>query len=70
MESTRTARATNEVSRAALAITLREISATTSGPNRRVSFQTVLSSGTRTSIAIRQNRRRCNESEISRIALS
>ena len=70
VESIRAARARKRVSRWALAITILVISSTTSGPSRRASFLTVDSSGTRWSIATRQNRRRCSESETSRTSVS
>jgi hypothetical protein len=70
VESTLTARPTNRVSRWALAITNRVISLTVSAPSRRVSLRTVDSSGTRRSMPIRQNLRRCNESETSRTSVS
>ena len=54
----------------ARAITASVISSTTSGPSRRTSLRTVDSSGTRSLSAIRQNRRRCNESETSRTSVS
>jgi hypothetical protein len=66
VESQRTARATNRRSRSAIAITARVISSITSAPSRRTSSRTVDSSGTRSPKAIRQNRRRCNESDTSR----
>lgn len=70
VESTPTARPMNRVSRVALAITNLVISFTVSGPSRRVNFLTVDSSGTRRSIAIRQKRRRCNESDTSPTSVS
>jgi hypothetical protein len=70
VESTLTARARKRVSRLAFAITTLVISCTTSAPSRRVSFLTVDSSGTGWSIAIRQKRRRCSESETSRTSVS
>jgi hypothetical protein len=70
VESTLTARPRNLVSRWALAITSRVISSTVSCPSRRVSLRIVDSSGTRSLIAIRQNRRRCNESETSLTSVS
>ena len=45
-------------------------SSTTSPPSRRVSLRTVDSCGTRSPSAIRQNRRRCSESETSRTSVS
>ena len=54
----------------ALAISARVISSTTSAPSRRVSLRTVDSSGTRSVIAIRQNRRRWIESDTSGTSVS
>src|SRR5947208_3138810 len=58
------------VSRPAFAITQRVSSSTTSLPSRPVSLRTVDSCGTHSPKAIRQNRRRCNESETSRTSVS
>ena len=58
VESIRTARGRNRFSRVAFTINARVISATVSGPIRRVSLRTVDSSGTRSDNEIRQNRRR------------
>lgn len=58
VESIRAARPVNLVSRWVFSITIRVISATTSGPSLRASLRTVDSSGTRWSIPIRQNRLR------------
>jgi hypothetical protein len=65
VESIRTALGRKRFSRVALQISARVISATVSGPIRRVSFLTVDSSGTRSESAIRQNCRRWIESETS-----
>ena len=46
------------------------ISCTTSAPSRRVSLRKVDSSGTRSVIPIRQNRRKWSESDTSRINVS
>ena len=58
VESILTARGRNRFSRVAFTISARVISATVSGPIRRVSLRTVDSSGTRSDSEIRQNRRR------------
>ena len=65
VESILTARARKRFSRHALAINARVISFTISDPTRRVSLRIVDSSGTRPDRPIRQNRRRCNESDTS-----
>jgi hypothetical protein len=65
VESILTARARKRFSRHAFSINARVISFTISGPTRRVSLRTVDSSGTRADRPIRQNRRKCNESETS-----
>jgi hypothetical protein len=71
VESIRAARTTKRRSPVvAFAITARVIASMTSGPSRLTSFRTVDSSGTRSANAIRQNRRRCNESETSRTNVS
>src|SRR5512132_1308548 len=70
VESIRTARTANRVSRWALPITTRVSSATTSAPSRRTSLRTVDSSATRSVNASRQNRRRCSESDTSRTNVS
>jgi hypothetical protein len=54
----------------ALVITTRVISSITSGPSRRTSLRIVDSSGTRSVSAIRQNRRKCSESDTSRTSVS
>jgi hypothetical protein len=58
VESILTARGRNRFSRVAFTINARVSSATVSGPIRRVNLRTVESSGTRSVIEIRQNRRR------------
>ncbi len=58
VESIRTARGRNRFSRTAASIIARVISDTVCGPNRRVNFRIVDSSGTRSDRLIRQNRRR------------
>ena len=58
VESIRTARGLNRFSLVACTINARVISATVSGPIRRVSFRTVDSSGTRSVNEIKQNRLR------------
>ncbi len=68
VESTRSARPANLVSR--LAITARVICSIVSAPNLRVSLRTVDSCGTRSSSAIKQKRRRCSESETSPTSVS
>ena len=73
VESIRTARAMNRrwaPAPVARSITAIVICSTTSGPSRRTSFRIVDSSGTRSLSAIRQNRRRCSESETSRTSVS
>ena len=58
VESIRTARGRKRFSRVALAISVRVISDTVSGPILRASLRTVDSSGTRSTSEIRQNRRK------------
>jgi hypothetical protein len=70
VESIRAARGRNRFSRLACWISSRVISCTTSAPNRRVSLRTVDSSGTASVNPSWQNRRRCNESDTSRINVS
>ncbi len=70
VESIRAALGRNRFSRRAFWISSRVISCTTSDPSRRVSLRTDDSSGTRSFIPIRQNRRRCSESDTSRINVS
>ena len=70
VESILAARSVNLVSRWAFSITILVISCTTLAPSLRASFLTVDSSGTRRSIAIRQKRRRCSESDTSRTSVS
>ena len=72
VESIRAARTTKRRSPppVAPAITAIVISSITSGPRRLTSLRIVDSSGTRSVNAIRQNRRRCSESETSRTSVS